>query len=69
MKTLFLVISILALIVYIVYVLFWRISAVSEGLFKKDYEKAIEKSGQSTNWISWLLLFIVIIFALLFAAV
>ena len=66
MKTLFFIICIEAAIAYFVYVLYWRISAVSVGVFKKDHEKAIEKSGRSTDWVSWLLLTIAIIFGLLY---
>jgi hypothetical protein len=65
MKTLFFTICIGAAIAYFGYVLYWRINAVSEGVIKKDHEKAIAKSGRSTDWISWVLLSVAILFGLL----
>ncbi len=41
MSRIFLYCSIVTIVAYFVYVLFWRISAIHEGLIKKSHEKAL----------------------------
>ena len=66
MKSLLLFIALTSLIIYFIYVLYWRTKSVSKTFLKKDEDKALQFLGRSVDWITFLLLAITIVAGILY---
>jgi len=66
MEIILIILSAGSFVAYLIYVLFWRVTAISEGIKRKNHLVAIERSGRSVDWISWLLLVAAVIFGIIY---